>query len=124
MEVLIHTNSFRQRQRGVNELAQDSKWHRWDLNPGPLDLETCALPTRPPRMVWEYVCVCMCIHACMHVCKYGWMCDYYSRATTPSSVQVIAGHRNMEIMFTQHLCCRLYKSFDHNIIMTKAGTGS
>ena len=33
----------RLRQRGVNELAQDSKRHRWDSNPGPLDLETCPL---------------------------------------------------------------------------------
>ena len=33
----------RLRQRGVNERPQDSKRRRWDSNPRPLNLETCAL---------------------------------------------------------------------------------
>ena len=34
----------RLRQRGVNELAQDSKPRRWDSNPGPLDLDLRSYP--------------------------------------------------------------------------------
>ena len=37
-----HIHSLTLRQRGVNELAQDSKRRRWDSNSGPLDLETHA----------------------------------------------------------------------------------